>query len=312
MRIPKPNPIWFFLSPALFLIIVFYVVPLFFSIYISFTPLQNWNLARYLDQISLENYERLFYMAMNDPDVTKVVKTTIVFVTITLIFNVLGGLVLALSMFFMDESLSLPYRLIWILPRMTPIAVYSLIWYYFFLGDESGTLNSLLLRLGVIEKPLAWGNSPELLPESAWAIIILVNGLVGVSFGMVVFYSALRSLPREHVIAARVEGASAFQMTRYVLVPQLKWHIIYVTVWQLLSLITTYAHIFLLVQWGAIDKWWGSPWALYVFNTAFTTSDQGFAAAAAVILVVIGGILGILVLRLMGFKKLMQEPKGEL
>ncbi|MCE4612977.1 MAG: sugar ABC transporter permease [Desulfurococcales archaeon] len=312
MRIPKPNPIWFFLSPALFLIIVFYVVPLFFSIYISFTPLQNWNLARYLDQISLENYERLFYMAMNDPDVTKVVKTTIVFVTITLIFNVLGGLILALSMFFMDESLSLPYRLIWILPRMTPIAVYSLIWYYFFLGDESGTLNSLLLRLGVIEKPLAWGNSPELLPESAWAIIILVNGLVGVSFGMVVFYSALRSLPREHVIAARVEGASAFQMTRYVLVPQLKWHIIYVTVWQLLSLITTYAHIFLLVQWGAIDKWWGSPWALYVFNTAFTTSDQGFAAAAAVILVVIGGILGILVLRLMGFKKLMQEPKGEL
>ena len=312
MRIPKPNPIWFFLSPALFLIIVFYVIPLFFSIYISFTPLQNWNLARYLDQISLENYERLFYMAMNDPDVTKVVKTTIVFVTITLIFNVLGGLILALSMFFMDESLSLPYRLIWILPRMTPIAVYSLIWYYFFLGDESGTLNSLLLRLGVIEKPLAWGNSPELLPESAWAIIILVNGLVGVSFGMVVFYSALRSLPREHVIAARVEGASAFQMTRYVLVPQLKWHIIYVTVWQLLSLITTYAHIFLLVQWGAIDKWWGSPWALYVFNTAFTTSDQGFAAAAAVILVVIGGILGVLVLRLMGFKKLMQEPKGEL
>ena len=312
MRLPKPNPIWFFLSPALFLIAVFYVVPLFFSIYISFTPLQNWNLARYLDQLSLENYERLFYMALNDPDVSKVVKTTIVFVSVTLLFNVLGGLVLALSMFFMDESLSLPYRLIWILPRMTPIAVYSLIWYYFFLGDESGTLNSLLLRLGVIERPLAWGNNPELLPESVWAIIILVNGLVGVSFGMVVFYSALRSLPREHIIAARVEGASAFQMTRYVLVPQLKWHIIYVTVWQLLSLITTYAHIFLLVQWGAIDKWWGSPWALYVFNTAFTTSDQGFAAAAAVILVIIGGILGLVVLRLMGFKKLMQEPRGEL
>lgn len=309
---PRLNPIWFFLSPAIFLILVFYVVPLVFSIYISFTPLQNWNLARYLDEVSLENYQRLFYMAANDPDVSKVVKTTIVFVGVTLVFNVLGGLVLAISMFFMDESISLPYRLIWILPRMTPIAVYSLIWYYFFLGDESGTLNSLLLSMGVIDKPLSWGNSPDLLPESAWSIIIIVNGLVGVSFGMVVFYSALRSLPREHVIAARVEGASALQMVRYVLVPQLKWHIIYVTVWQLLSLITTYAHIFLLVQWGAIDKWWGSPWALYVFNTAFTTSDQGFAAAAAVILVIIGGVLGIIVLRLMGFKKLMQEPKGEL
>jgi len=309
---PRLSPALFFLLPALILVIVFYIVPLFLSIYISFTPLENWNLHRYLNEVTTSNYERLLYMVRFDPDVGKVVQTTLVFVAATLAVNVLGGLALALSTFLMEERISLPYRVLWMLPRMTPIAVYSLMWYYFFLGDRSGTLNSLLLSLGMINEPLAWGTDPRLLPESAWAILVVVNGFVGVSFGMVVFYSALRSIPREHVIAARVDGASTWQLVRYVLVPQLRWHIVYVTVWQLLSLITTYAHIFLLVEWGAVDKWWGSTWALYVFNTAFTTSDQGLAAAAATILVIVGALLGLVALRLLGFQQMMQEPRGEI
>jgi len=309
---PRPGPVVFFLLPALLLVAVFYIVPLVLSIYISFTPLENWNLHRYLGEFTSYNYERLAYMVLHDPDVGKVVRTTIVFVAATLAVNVLGGLALALSTFLMEERVSLPYRVLWMLPRMTPIAVYSLMWYYFFLGDRSGTLNSILLSLGVVDKPLSWGTDPGLLPYSAWAILVVVNGFVGVSFGMVVFYSALRSIPREHLIAARVDGASTWQLVRYVLVPQLRWHLVYVTVWQLLSLITTYAHIFLLVEWGAVDKWWGSTWALYVFNTAFTTSDQGLAAAAATILVVIGAALGVVALRLLGFHRMMQEPRGDL
>ncbi len=276
---PRPGAAFFFLLPALTLVAVFYVVPLILSVYIGFTPLRDWNL-RMLHEVTSYNYERLFHMMLYDPDFTKVVKTTIVFTSVTLAVNVLGGLGIALALFFMDEALSLPYRVVWLLPRMTPIAVYSLLWYYFFLGDRSGTLNSILLRLGVISHPVQWGTDPRLLPWSAWAILIVVNGFVGVSFGMIVFYSALRSIPREQVIAARVDGASTLQLARHVLLPQIRWHIVYVTVWQLLSLLTTFAHIFLLVEWGAVDKWWGSNWALYVFNTAFTTGDQGLGEEA--------------------------------
>ena len=301
----------FFLGPAILLIVVFYVVPFVLSIYMGFTPIRNWNIERYLGAFTLSNFERLFHMITKDPDIGKVVKTTIVFVSLTLTVNVLGGLGLALATFFLDERISLPYRLLWMLPRMTPIAVYSLMWYYFFLGDRTGTLNSLLLYLGVIQEPQSWGTDPRLLPETVWMILILVNGFVGVSFGMVVFYSALRSIPREQIIAARVDGSTTWNLVRMVLIPQIKWHITYVTVWQLLSLVTTYAHIFLLVEWGAIDRWYGSPWALYVFNTAFLTSDQGLAAAAATILVVVGVGLGLLALRLLGYHRMVGEPRGE-
>ncbi len=314
---PRVNPALFFLLPALTLIAVFYVVPLALSIYIGFTPLRNWNIAGgYLGQVTLENYERLFHMVMYDPDIGKVVATTVVFTVVTLAVNVLGGLALALTMYLMDLSgreLSLGFRTLWMLPRMTPIAVYSLMWYYFFLPGEEGILNSIAMRLGLIDEPVNWGNDPDLLPYGAWAILVVVNGLVGVSFGMVVFYAALRSIPREQIVAARVDGASTLHLVLYILIPQLRWHITYVTVWQLLSLLTTYAHIFLLVEWGAVDEFWGSNWALYVFNKAFALgeSDQGLAAAAATILVLIGAGLGVLALRLMGFGRMMAEPRGE-
>jgi len=308
---PRPGPAFFFLLPALALILVFYVVPLILSVYIGFTPLRDWNLQR-LGELSLDNYRRLYHLVLHDPDLRKVVQTTIVFTSVTLAVNVLGGLVLALAMFFMDEWLSLPYRLLWLLPRMTPVAVYSLLWYYFFLPGREGILNSWLMSLGLIDEPRAWGKDPELLPYSAWAILVLVNGFVGVSFGMIVFYSALKSIPREQVIAARIDGASTLQLARHVLIPQIRWHIVYVTVWQLLSLLTTFAHIFLLVEWGTLDRAWGSNWALYVFNTAFLTQDQGFAAAAATVLVAVGVVLGLLALRLMRFREMMVEPKGEL
>lgn len=306
----------FFLSFALLLIIVFYIVPLALSVYIGFTPLRNWNLERYLGRVTLETYERLFYILIHDPNMGKIVLTTVVFVAITLAVNVLGGLGLALSMFLMEEALSLPYRVLWMLPRMTPVAVYSLIWYYFFLGDASGTLNSLLMQLGLLDKPVAWGTDPELQPWGTWTILVVVNGFVGVSFGMIVFYSALKSIPREHIIAARIDGASTLQIIRHILLPQLRWHITYVTIWQLLSLVTTYTHIFLLVEWGAVDQWYGQTWALFIFNKAFPVgggiSDQGLAAAAATILVLIGAGLGLVALRLLGFQRMMEEPRGEI
>jgi inositol-phosphate transport system permease protein len=304
--------ILFFLSPALALVIVFYIIPLILAIYLGFTPLRDWNLKAYMGKLTTQSYEYLFYLVTHDPDVGKVVKTTIVFTSATLAVNVVGGLLLALAAFFMEESVSLTYRSLWLLPRLTPVAVYSLLWYYFFLGSSEGTLNSLLLRLGLIDHPIAWGTDPSLQPAGTWLILIVVNGFVGVSFGMIIFYSALKSIPREQIIAARIDGANTFQLIRRILLPQIRWHLVYVTIWQLLSLLTTFAHIFLLTEWGVVDRWWGTTWALYVFNEAFSAGEQGVAAAAATILVAIGAVLGLISLRLLGFKKMMQEPRGEI
>jgi len=294
---------------------VFYIIPLILSIYISFTPLHDWRVDKYMFDLSnpLQNYQDLFYLVTHDPDTWKVVLTTIVFTFVTLAINVFGGLGLALAAYLMEERVSTFYRTLWLLPRMTPIAVYSLLWYYFFHGSAQGILNNILRMLGLVDEPIGWGTDPRVLPWGAWMVIIYVNGLVGVSFGMVIFYSAFRSLPRERVIAARVDGATTLQLVRYILIPSIRWHLVFVTVWQLLSLLTTYAHIFLLVEWNLVDRWWSTTWALFVFNTAFTgVLNQGLAAAAATILVIIGVCLGLITLKLLGYQRMMVEPRGEL
>ena len=302
-----------FLAPALFLVIVFYIIPIAISVYLSFTPLKNWNIDRYAGEfIGLENYWKFFYMLTHDPSVKAVFMTTLVFVTLTLLVNVLGGLGLAIATYFMEERQAGVAQLFWLLPRMTPIAVYSMIWYYFFHPSTIGTLNSILLHLGLIDKPIDIGQG--VIPWGAWAIIVFVNGLVGVSYGMIVFTSAISSIPKELVVAARVDGATNWEITRKILVPLLKWHIIYVTTWQLLSLITTYDHLFLLVKWGLVNRDYGTTWSLYIYNTAFQLgeTDQGLAAAAGVILVLVSSGLGLLTLKLMGFSRLIKPPRGDI
>ncbi|AFK21874.1 carbohydrate ABC transporter permease [Pyrococcus sp. ST04] len=311
MKNEKLRDLSFFLFPMIFMVVLFYVIPLVLTVYISFTGMRNWNVDKYLSQtVGLYNYERLFHMFKYDPTFKAVILTTIVFVLITLMINVLGGLGLALATFFMEDKPASTFRLLWLLPRMSPIAVYSLVWYYFFHGSSIGTLNSILIKLGLIHEPIAWG---QIVPWGAWSVIIFVNGLVGVSFGMIVFTSALNQIPKELVIAARVDGASAWEISRKILLPLMKWHFLYVLTWQFLSLLTTYPHLFLLVEWDLVDRDYGTTLALYVFNTAFGRGeqDQGLAAAAAVILSIIGIIGGTITLKVLQFEKMIKKPRGD-
>jgi len=307
----KLRELSFFLSPMLLMVFLFYLIPLVMTIYISMTRMRNWNVERYLtDFVGLYNYHRLFYMFQHDPTFKAVIMTTVVFVGITLLINVFGGLLLSLATFFIEERPASFYRLLWLLPRMSPIAVYSLVWYYFFHGSEIGTLNSFLMHLGLISQPIPWG---QIIPWGAWSVIIFVNGLVGVSFGMIVFTSALNQIPRELIIAARVDGASSWQISRKILIPMMRWHLLYVFTWQFLSLLTTYPHLFLLVEWDLVNRDYGTTLALYVFNTAFGMGeqDQGLAAAAAVILSIIGILGGLVTLKVLKFERMMKKPRGD-
>jgi len=304
----------FFLLPAIILVAAFYVIPLIVTTWISFTPMTNWKVSTDFTRfIGLENYRNLIYMVRHDPTMELVLKTTLVFVTLTLIVNVLGGLALAIATYVIEERISLGYRLLWLLPRMTPLAVFGLLWYYFFYGSEQGTLNAFLLRLGLIQEPISLGTDPRFFPWGPWSIIVFVNGIVGVSYGMIIFYSAFRNIPRELIIAAKVDGATTLQIIRHILIPMIRWHIVFVTVWQLLSLVTSYMHLFVLVEWRVVDRFHGMTWALYVFDQAFgDVKNQGLAAAAAVILVIVGVALGLLTLRLMKFQRMATEPRGDI
>ena len=99
------------------------------------------------------------------------------------------------------------FRSLWLLPRITPPVIYVLMWKW--LAWDTGFISMLLGQFGV--PPKNWMLDSA---ANAWVFVILINGFVGASMGMLVFSSALRAIPQSQFWASEVDGASRWQQIR--------------------------------------------------------------------------------------------------
>jgi inositol-phosphate transport system permease protein len=145
-------------------------------------------------------------------------------------------------------------------------------------------------------------------------VIILANGLVGASFGMLLFTSAIRAIPQDLFYAAAVDGATTGQTVRRVVLPLLRWPILFVTAYQTLSLLTSFEYILLLTN-GGPGFYTTTVWSLHAYQLAlsnyFGNVQFGLGAAMAAVLVVIGIVVSLFYLRIFNFRAQVGEPKVE-
>lgn len=248
--------------------------------------------------IGFHNFEKM----VTDPNFFQLVTNTIFYVGGTLLINVLFALLLALlsSYFIQHEKSGMFFRALWMLPRITPPVVYILLWLWLFDASEYGLLNTLNALL-FSKEPMAW------LLEHPMTAIIIVNGFVGASFGMVIFSSAIQSIPRELFKAAKVDGASEWSVIKDIILPSIKWPVMFVSVWELLSLLTSYEYILLLTDGGPMFD--SEVWALYAFHKAFKNLEFGYGSAFSLILVVVAIIVTGMMLKLLGFNRMIQSSR---
>ena len=140
-------------------------------------------------------------------------------------------------------------------------------------------------------------------------VIILANGFVGASFGMILFTSAIKSIPRDYLYAASVDGAGWFFKVRKVILPLLKWQILFTTAYQTLSLLTSFEYILIITDGGPVFS--TEVWALYTYHNAFENFRFGFGASLSLILVIIGLVASLIYLKIFKFKEMVQEPRIE-
>ncbi len=292
--------LFFFLAPSFLLILIFFLIPVVITLLISLTDMDysfQWN------WVGLKNYEEM----LKDPIAYKVFQNTLFYVFTTLsLFNVGLALVISLITVHIPERVGSSFRALWLLPRITPSTVYALLWLWAARQDGSALFNWILGFLGF--EPVNW------IHRHPWLIVILVNGFVGTSFGMIIFTAALKSIPNDYLRAARVDGANTFQVIRYVELPLIKWPLMFVTAYQTLSLLTSYEYI-LLVTNGGPGYYTTEVWALYSYHLAFAQYGGivkfGYGAALATVLVVLGLIMSVIYWRVFRLKELMLEPKIE-
>jgi inositol-phosphate transport system permease protein len=294
-----------FLLPAIALVLTFFIIPGILLAILSFTDLSSANFSQPWNFIGLDNYERLF----SDPFFPKIARNTFFYVFTTLVlFNLGLALVLALVTTNIPRRQGFFFRLVWLLPRLTPSVVYILMWKRIASADPFGIYNQLVPGfLGASGGNLFLGGSP-------WTFVILTNGFVGASFGMIIFTSALMSIPEDLITAAKVDGASTWRIIRDIKLPLIKWPLLFIATYQTLSLLTSFEYILLLTE-GGPGLFTTEVWALTAYKRAFSSyfgnSQWGYGATWAVVLVVIALVLAIVYVKIFRFSELVDEPRIE-
>lgn len=293
---------WGFMAPASLLVLVFFFIPAILLFVLSLTDLASSNFGDPWTFIGLENFRRMF----SDTFFPKILRNTFKYVILTLsLFNVGLALVLALLTSHINRKAGFFFRVLWLLPRITPSVVYIVMWQRISQVPPYGILNQFLGMVGI-------ANQTYWLPEAPWVFVILANGFVGASFGMIIFTSAIESIPKDLITAAKVDGASTLQVIRDITLPLLKWPLLFVVSYQTLSLLVSFEYILLLTQ-GGPGLYTTEVWALTAYKRAlftyFGTNQWGYGSAWALILVVIAAVASIIYLRLFRFDDLVQEPK---
>lgn len=282
------------LSPFLVLVIMFFLMPVIITGVMAFT---NMDFSMQWNFVGFANFQRI----IEDPNFVQLILNTVKYVLGTLSINVLFGLFLAIitAYFIQNERTSTTFRAIWMLPRISPPVIYIVLWMWLLDPSDHGILNMVRGFFGA--EPYFWvGNH-------AMTIIILVNGLVGASYGMTIFSAAIKSIPVSLFRAAKVDGATDRSVIFDIVLPAIKWPIMFVSIWQLLSLLTSYEYILLLTDGGPMIE--SEVWALHAYHKAFANLEFGYGAALALILVAVALVCTLVMLKLFGFDRMLKSSR---
>ncbi len=247
-----------------------------------------------------------FALMTQIPYIWRVGANTILYVVLTLAFAVSFGLFVAITTFYLPSGSATTFRAIWFLPRILPNVIFVLMWKW--LAWDTGFLSSFLGNFGV--PPKNWMMDTGV---NAWVFIVLINGIVGASLGMILFGSAIKSIPQPMLYASEVDGASRWQQIRYIILPQLRWPIMFVCAYLTLSLLTSFEYILLATNGGPGGA--TEVWSLMAFHTALDNYagnlQYGLGAAMALVLVFVGVLASLLYLRIFNFNELVAKPRIE-
>ncbi len=193
--------------------------------------------------------ERRLYVLASDVIFMKALVNTVLFVVVVAPVQALLALLLAMLINQPLRGINV-FRTIYFMPVVISMVVVAFLWRFIYSGD-SGLLNSLLQQLtfGAF-KPVDWLGQPA---TALWAIMAM-SVWQGVGFHMIVWLSGLQTISASLYEAAALEGASKWQVFRYVTWPGLRNTAILVMVVITMQAFTLYPQIDVMTRGGPLDS----------------------------------------------------------
>ncbi|MFD0829739.1 sugar ABC transporter permease [Neobacillus cucumis] len=279
---PKNAP-YFFIGPALLLLIVFTVYPVISSLILSFQEVRGVEKTF----VGFANYSRLFHDPIFYKSLLNTFEILIVQVPIMLFLSLLIAVGLQSSM----VKAKAFFRISFFMPAITALVAASIV-FMILLDEHFGLVNYFLSFFGV--KPVHWLTSPFW----AKASVILVMTWRWTGYNMVIFLAGLQNIPSELYEAASIDGAGKVKQFFMITIPQLKPVFIFTVVMSTIGTLQLFDEPFILTQGGPNSA--TMTITLYLYETGFKFFDFGYASAIAYVLVLITAVISWIQMKLVG------------
>lgn len=265
-----------FIAPVFIYNMIFRIIPIFASLYLSFTDFSGFGKANF---VGISNYLR----ALADSEFWNAVLKTCQFSAEVLPLNMIISLLLALLVNNSIRGVGI-FRAIYYLPVITPMVAASMIWIWLY-DAQFGILNYLLSLFNI--QPI------NFLKDTKWALHSLVVMRVwrGVGWNMLIYLAGLQGIPRFLYEAASIDGATKFKRFLKITLPLLRPVHIYVLIVGLASTLQTFTEVYVMTGGGPLQS--TTTVGLLVYRTAFDYMNMGYASAMSFILGIIIMVLSI-------------------
>jgi multiple sugar transport system permease protein len=275
-------------APSLAVLAIVTLLPALYLLVTSFTPL---NLTRPETQWDFSEPLVSYRALLSDDRLANSVwvQIKLSFWTVTLQLAIGVALALLLNV---KSRLIEALRTVYLIPMVLPPIVVAIIWKVIYTPDIS--------PMHGIFRSLGW-NVPALITDPHWALtsIIIADTWEWFPFTMLMVLAALQMLPQELLDAAKVDGASPWQLTRHVTLPFIQGVLLVAGLFRLIDSIKAFPLIYILTD--------GGPGSLtevtnyYSFLQAFNFSYLGFSSAITVVLLAATIALSWVIIRAVGW-----------
>ena len=282
-----------FVAPALAVLTFFMVVPMVWTIAMSFNTGAGLRFRRW---VGWDNFERLLtrdgrFLDRDDfPWSGALINNIRWLVVYTLLCLILGLITAVLATRVRYEAV---FKAIIFIPLAISATAVAVIWKFVYSPDPSlGVLNATINALG--GDPVSWLGQANTVNYA----IILAYVWASTGFVMVVLSAALKGISEEVIEAARTDGANEWQVFRRIQFPLLSLPIAVITVWLIINVIKVFDIVYIMTQGGPGGASRVIAYSYYV--ETFQNGQGGYGAAVAVVMLVL--IIPVMLLNIRRFR----------
>ena len=262
------------LIPAIAVVALVAIYPLARTVYQSFTN-QQFLALEPTKWIGFKNYRDLWH----DTDFRHAIWVTVKFTLITVFFEFLLGMIIALVVNSSFKGRGV-MRAVMLVPWAIPTVISAQMWKWMY-DDVFGVINDALMRLHIIHHSVAWISQPN----TALASVSAVDIWKTTPFVALLLLAGLQVIPSELYEAARVDGASTLQQFWRITLPLLRPAILVALVFRTLDALRVF-DIFYVFFGSRPDT---QTMAIYDQNTIIN-GDVGYGSAISVAIFLIIGL----------------------